>query len=111
MARLLRSRHYAGAQPRLTQRIVELGILAILLHDTGYLKKRNDTDGTGAKYTVVHVTRSAEFAAQLLAEKGFPEAEIRAGRTVGAVLRPGHKRFYPYGEAACHLVGAQKADT
>src|ERR1041385_7819076 len=64
MARMLRGRHLAGAQPRLTQRVVELGILAILLHDTGYLKKRQDTEGTGAKYTVVHVTRSAQFAAQ-----------------------------------------------
>jgi hypothetical protein len=78
MARLLRGRHSAGAEPRLTQRMVELGILAILLHDTGYLKRRDDTDGTGAKYTVVHVTRSAEFAAQLLSEKGFRDGEIRA---------------------------------
>src|SRR5881296_389860 len=70
MARLLRGRHSAGAQPRLTQRMVELGILAILLHDTGYLKRRDDLEGTGAKYTVIHVTRSAEFAAQLLGEKG-----------------------------------------
>src|SRR2546428_4781222 len=78
MARLLRGRHFAEAEPRLTQRMVQLGILAILLHDTGYLKRRDDTDGTGAKYTVVHVPRSAEFAAELLGEKGFPEAEIRA---------------------------------
>ncbi len=56
----------------------ELGLLAILLHDTGYLKKRDDTEGTGAKYTVVHVRRSAEFAAQLLSEKGFSAGEIQA---------------------------------
>src|SRR5205823_15090886 len=78
MVRLLRGRHFAAAEPILTQRMFELGLLAILLHDTGYLKKRDDTEGTGAKYTVVHVTRSAEFAAQLLAEKGFPPGEIRA---------------------------------
>jgi hypothetical protein len=78
MSRLLRARHIAGAEPRLTQRMFELGLLAILLHDTGYLKKRDDTEGTGAKYTVVHVTRSAEFAAQLLADKGFSPGEIRA---------------------------------
>src|SRR5436309_12124591 len=77
MARLLLSRHIADARPSLTQPIVELGILAILLHDTGYLKKRDDTIGTGAKYTVVHVPRSADFAAHLLADKGFPENEIR----------------------------------
>jgi hypothetical protein len=76
MARMLRGRHLAGAQPALPRRTVELGLLAILLHDTGYLKKRGDTEGTGAKYTVTHVTRSAEFAAQLLGENGFSEKEI-----------------------------------
>jgi hypothetical protein len=78
MARLLRGRHLAGAEPHLTQRSVELGILAILLHDTGYLKKRDDTIGTGAKYTIVHVARSAEFAELLLSEKMFDPGEIQA---------------------------------
>jgi hypothetical protein len=59
------------------QRHFELGILAILLHDTGYLKTRDDTTGTGAKYTFVHVQRSAEFAAQLLSEKRIPARDIR----------------------------------
>src|SRR5262249_62118285 len=78
MARLLRGRHHAGAQPRLTERMFRLGVLAILLHDTGYLKKREDTEGTGAKYTVTHVERSAEFADQLLADKGFVPTDIKA---------------------------------
>ena len=78
MERLLWGRHLAAAEPILTQRMFELGLLAILLHDTGYLKKRDDTEGTGAKYTVVHVRRSAEFAAQLLGEKGFTASEIQA---------------------------------
>ncbi len=78
LARLLRGRHLAGAQPRLTERLFELGLLAILLHDTGYLKRRDDTEGTGAKYTVTHVARSAEFAGRLLQEKGFAPDEIRA---------------------------------
>ena len=78
IARLLRGRHRAGAQPVLTQRIVQLGLLAILLHDTGYLKKRNDSEGTGAKYTVTHVERSAEFAAQLLQDKGFSPQDIQS---------------------------------
>src|SRR5256885_6699199 len=77
-ARLLQCRHFAAAEPPLTQRMFELGLLAILLHDTGYLKRREDTEGTGAKYTVTHVERSARFAAQLLAEKGFTPVEIKA---------------------------------
>jgi hypothetical protein len=78
MARLLRARHNAGARPPFTRQIHELGLLAILLHDTGYLKKRTDTQGTGAKYTVTHVARSASFAAELLDEKGFSPEQIRA---------------------------------
>jgi penicillin-binding protein 2 len=37
------------------------------------------------------------------------EADILAGRTVGAVLRSGHKRLYPYGEIACHVIGVTGA--
>jgi hypothetical protein len=76
MARMLRGRHFANAQPALPRRVTELGLLAILLHDTGYLKKRGDAEGTGAKYTITHVSRSAEFAAQILGENGFSEKEI-----------------------------------
>jgi hypothetical protein len=78
LARLLRGRHFAGAHPQLTQRTFQLGISAILLHDTGYLKKKDDREGTGAKHTVTHVARSAEFAANVLGEKGFTPAEVRA---------------------------------
>jgi len=78
MARLLRARAAAGAAPRLTQRMCELGLLAILLHDTGYLKTSDDAEGTGAKYTVQHVDRSASFAARLLEDKGFSPGEIRS---------------------------------
>jgi hypothetical protein len=78
LARLLRGRHAAGAYPRLTERMFQLSLVAILLHDTGYLKKRDDTEGTGAKYTITHVRRSAEFAAQLLREKGFSPADIKS---------------------------------
>ena len=78
LARLLRGRRAAGAQPQLTQRMFRLSLVAILLHDTGYLKKREDLDGTGAKYTVTHVHRSADFAAQLLQEKGFTPTDIQA---------------------------------
>jgi hypothetical protein len=77
MARILDGRYGAGTKPKLTEKFFELGLLAILLHDTGYLKQRDDTEGTGAKYTVIHVSRSAEFAAKLLAEKKFSREDIR----------------------------------
>lgn len=70
-AQILRGRQRAGVSPVVPQRMFELGLLAILLHDTGYLKVRGDNEGTGAKYTLIHVSRSANFAQQLLSEKGF----------------------------------------
>jgi len=77
-AYLLKGRHEAKAQPVLTQRMFELGLLAILFHDTGYLKKREDAAGTGAKYTLVHVGRSMVFAGEFLAQKGYGPEEIKA---------------------------------
>lgn len=77
-SRLLHGRYCVRATPELTQRSFELGLIAILLHDTGYLKKRGDDEGTGAKYTLIHVNRSAEFAKELLAARSFPAEEIQA---------------------------------
>jgi hypothetical protein len=78
LARLLLGRHRAHATPALTRKGWELSLLAILLHDTGYLKRREDLEGTGAKYTVTHVARSADFARALLREKYFPNEDIEA---------------------------------
>ena len=78
IARLLRGRQLAKALPPLNQRMFELGLLAILMHDTGYLKKWGDREGTGAKYTVTHVDRSAEFAAELLRAKDYSPEDIKA---------------------------------
>jgi len=78
MARLLRNRQALGEKPQLTQRMFELGMLAILMHDTGYLKKHWDKEGTGAKYTLTHVDRSIEFAGELMLSRNFPAEEIQA---------------------------------
>jgi len=76
MARLLHGRHPTDARPVVTESAYQLGLLAILFHDTGYLKKQGDTGGTGAKYTLTHVTRSVQFAGEFLEEKGIPVKDI-----------------------------------
>jgi hypothetical protein len=78
LSSLLRGRFQAGETPVVERRAYELGLLAILLHDTGYLKHTGDFEGTGAKYTLTHVARSCEFAEQFLAGHEFPASEIRA---------------------------------
>jgi GNAT superfamily N-acetyltransferase len=38
-----------------------VGLVAALVHDAGYIQKRVDSSGTGAKYTTTHVERSMDF--------------------------------------------------
>lgn len=82
MVRLLHGRHLAKAQPPLSRKAFELGLLAILFHDTGYLKKRDDTEGTGAKYTRTHVLRSADVVREFLPGKGWAAADVTAIRNM-----------------------------
>ncbi len=121
MARLLHGRHCADAQPPLTERLFQLGIIGILLHDTGYLKKHDDIDGTGAKYTATHVDRSAEFAAQLLSEKGFSPADIAAVQSMirctgidadlSEIRFPGEReKIVGHALASADLLGQMAAD-
>ncbi|MBK8000108.1 MAG: HD domain-containing protein [Verrucomicrobia bacterium] len=82
LIRLLEGRHLAHAKPLVDQHRFNLVLLAILFHDTGYLKRRDDTDGTGAKYTLTHVVRSADFARDFLSSRGFSASDIEAIRNM-----------------------------
>ncbi len=75
-AQLLEGRHRAQAEPMLSIRDCELTIMAALLHDIGFLKRPDDRDGTGAKYTFVHERRSADIARSYLPSLGVTTAEI-----------------------------------
>jgi hypothetical protein len=77
MSRLLRGRHQAAAKPLISERIFRLGVVAVLFHDSGYIKKQNDSEGTGAKYTATHVARGLVFATELLEAKGVSSADIQ----------------------------------
>jgi predicted metal-dependent HD superfamily phosphohydrolase len=107
MVRLLDGFSRSSAQPRLTPRMFQLGLAAILLHDTGYLKKRSDTEGTGAKYTLTHVGRSADFAAHFLPQKGFTPEETEAVQKMicctGVDARPESIPFRSEGEKVLGL--------
>jgi hypothetical protein len=80
---LLEGRHRAAVEPQLDARHFALAVASALLHDTGYLKLRSDTKGTGAKYTHCHVLRSCAFAASYLPEFGANDYEIES--VLGAI--------------------------
>jgi hypothetical protein len=83
IALILEGRHLAGVEPRVDARHFELAVSAALLHDTGYLRLRSDTQGTGAKYTFCHVVRSCAFAASYLPTLGADDYEVES--VLGAI--------------------------
>jgi hypothetical protein len=73
---ILQGRSRSADKPVLAPRDWELAVMAVLLHDTGYLKKTSDVSGTGAKYTLIHERRSCDFAREYLPRMGVTASEI-----------------------------------
>ena len=69
-------------RPKISKELFDRGIIAVLLHDTGYIKTDNDLEGTGAKYTFVHTQRSADFAISYLSKKGFKKDTINSVKNI-----------------------------
>lgn len=76
-AQILDGHACAATPPQLGPRDFEMAIAAALLHDSGYLKAAGDGEGTGAKYTFVHVDRGVALAAEFLPPFGMTPDEIR----------------------------------
>jgi hypothetical protein len=73
---IMAGRHAARVEPELSPRQYQLGAIAVLFHDTGYLKLRADREGTGAKYAFTHMLRSCSFASSYLPPLGLGLAEV-----------------------------------
>ena len=76
LTHLLQGRNRSTDRPVLKARDWELSIMAVLLHDSGYLKEIGDEGGTGAKYTFIHERRSCDFAREYLPRMGVTGSEI-----------------------------------
>ncbi len=57
-------------------RSITLGLAAALLHDTGYIQTTDDTEGTGARYTLTHISRSIDFAEAYFRQRGLSRADF-----------------------------------
>lgn len=51
-------------------------LISAIMHDTGYIRRINDTKCSDAMYTLTHVKRSVEFAKFYLTEKRWNKREI-----------------------------------
>jgi hypothetical protein len=67
---------------KISKESLTIGIIAALLHDAGYLKTDHDTDGTGGKYTFIHIQRSIDFARHYLSLRGFKESQIESVKNI-----------------------------
>jgi hypothetical protein len=74
MARLIHGGFVQGMV--MEERDAALGLIAALLHDTGFIQTAEDHDGTGAKYTLVHVERSIEFMKIYFAQHGYSSEDF-----------------------------------
>lgn len=96
----------SGQTPVPEARTLRLALVAILLHDTGYLRRRGIDAGPGARYTLDHVERGAGLARGLLASRGWPAAELDA---VAAMIRCTGAGTVPeagwFASEALHLAG------
>jgi hypothetical protein len=68
----------AKQKPLISFHFFELGTIAALLHDTGYIKEAGDDEGTGGKYTFKHIGRSVIFAEHFLSSMNFKSQEINS---------------------------------
>jgi hypothetical protein len=74
---LLSARDRLGDEDGFSNREWEIALASILLHDSGFLKCRDDHQGSGAKHASIHVGRSCFLAWDLLPDFGFQKDEIR----------------------------------
>ncbi len=68
--------------PSISKEFFDLGIITVLLHDTGYIKTEDDIDGSGAKYTFTHVKKSSDFAGFYLPRIGLEKHKISAVQNI-----------------------------
>ncbi len=63
-------------EQKFTQRQILTALVAAMIHDSGYIQDKSDLEGTGAKYTLVHVQRSMDFAGRYGRRFGLTANEI-----------------------------------
>ena len=85
-------------------------LMSALLHDAGYIQKKNDITGTGAKYTFHHVERSMDFGRRHQKELFLTEAAADAvARIIKATEFSIDFRTLSYASAEEKKVGAMLA--
>ncbi len=72
--RLIHGLHLQGH--KFSSRLIELGLMGALFHDTGLIQTMEEQEGTGAQYTIGHEERSIDLMEKYLAAHGFPAEDM-----------------------------------
>lgn len=80
MARLIHGAVIDGES--FSDREIAIGLIAALLHDAGYIQEEHDNEGTGSKYTTIHVERSIAFFGAYGKQYDVSNEEIAAGQSM-----------------------------
>jgi hypothetical protein len=118
---IIDGRNKSQSMPKISKEVFDLGIIAVLLHDTGYIKTEDDIEGTGGKYTFLHIERSINFAEHYLSQRGFEKKQISGVRNIimctGVIVNydelPFHseeERIAGYALGTADLLGQMSAD-
>jgi hypothetical protein len=59
-----------------SSRVIQLGLIGALFHDTGLIQTMEENDGTGAQYTIGHEDRSIALMEKYISDKGFSAEDI-----------------------------------
>jgi hypothetical protein len=80
MARLIHGAFLGGM--KFTDKEINLGLIAALMHDTGYIQAVDDHFGTGAKYTLIHVKRSIIFVQDYYTDEKYFRDDLECFRDI-----------------------------
>jgi hypothetical protein len=73
-ARLIHGLHVQGQS--FSARVIQIGIIGALFHDTGLIQTEEEIEGTGAQFTIGHEDRSNALMEKYLSDKSFPAEDI-----------------------------------
>jgi hypothetical protein len=73
-ARLTHGVHVQGR--KFSFRVVRLGLIGALFHDTGLIQTDDENNGTGAKHTIGHEERSIALMREYLSDKKISEEDM-----------------------------------
>ncbi|MFC1850197.1 hypothetical protein ACFL27_08405 [candidate division CSSED10-310 bacterium] len=104
VARLIHGIVISGKQ--LSHQGIILGLIAALFHDAGFIQTIDDTEGTGAKYTIGHEERSIEFINHYLSDKGYSSEAINdCGHMIACTILRKSLREIPFRTEEVKVLG------